>query len=241
MNQDHSTNSIEKAVLDKVREGKVRRRPRSSFIVHVLATMAVSVLLLVASAFVISFIIFSIHESGEQFLLGFGLRGVEVFLTLFPWLLVIVVIVLVLLLEWLLQRFKFGYRTPLLNIFLGIGGISILLGTLISFTPLHSILLGFADKDQLPLLGQTYEHIFDHHEDKGISRGKVISVGQDSFVMQHDDQDHDHDDATFTIRITPGSGIPMPQIGDQVLVFGQPVNDYIVAEHIQVFPSNEIK
>lgn len=238
MNQNHSKDSIQQAVLDKIRAGTVRRRPRAAFVLRVIATATVSVLLLVISALVISFIVFSLRESGEQFLLGFGLRGIEVFFILFPWFFAGLAIALILLLEWLLQGFKFGYRIPLLNIFSGIVGVSLVLGILISFTPLHATLLGFADKGQLPLVGDTYEHIFDHHEDQGVFRGRVISTSQDSFMLQHNDNDRDRDDGTFTILIAPGSTVAMPHVGDAVLVFGNPEQGAITAEYVQVLSSS---
>ncbi|MDR3547612.1 MAG: hypothetical protein P4M11_04960 [Candidatus Pacebacteria bacterium] len=237
---DHPTDSIQQAVLDKVRAGKVRRRPRLYFVARLIAIAVVSVLLLIMSALVISFVIFSIHESGEQFLLGFGLRGIEVFLVLFPWLYAVITLGLIFLLERLLKGFKFGYRIPVINVFLGAIGISIGLGILISLTPLHSALLGAADKDDLPVLGDAYEHIFTPHDDQGLCRGQVISVGTDSFVIQHNDRDHDPDDGTFNIVIPSGSQLSLPHVGDNVIVFGHPaMNGSIEAQNIQIVPPGQ--
>jgi hypothetical protein len=237
MNQDQPKDSIQQAVLNKVRGGEVRRRPRAYFVVRVTAAVIVSVLLLVVSALVVSFIFFSLHESGEQFLLGFGLHGIQVFFILFPWIPALFCIALLFLLEWLLQGFKFGYRVPLLNIFFSIVGISVILGVLINFTPLHATLLRFADKKELPIIGDTYEHIFDSHEDQGVCRGMVVSVGQDTFEVYHNDHDRDRDDGTFTVKVPPSSGIPLPHVGDNVLVFGDPEpGGFIQAEHIQMLP-----
>ena len=237
MNDHSPKDSIQQAVLDKVRAGQIHRRPRAYFVMRIVATIVVSFLVLIASAFVISFILFSLHESGEQFLIGFGIHGIEVFFILFPWVPTLFTVTLLLLLEWLLQGFRFGYRIPLLPIFLGIIGASVVLGVLINFTPLHTTLLGFADKKELPLIGDYYEHIFDPHEDKGVSRGLVVSVSQNSFVVYHNDYDRDPDDGTFTIHVATSSTLSLPHVGDNVLVLGdlEPGN-YIDAEHIQELP-----
>jgi hypothetical protein len=241
MNDNQPNDSIQQAVLDKVRAGKVHRRPRSYFIMRIAATVVVSILLLITSALVISFILFSLDESGEQFLLGFGLHGIEVFFILFPWVPTLLTIALLFLLEWLLQGFKFGYRIPLLNIFLGIVGASLILGVLINFTPLHTTLLGFADKNELPIIGDVYEHILDSHEGQGVCRGMVVSVGQDSFTMYHNDHDQDQDDGTFIVKISPSSGLTLPHVGDDVLVFGDPEpGGCIEAEHIQMLPPGSL-
>jgi hypothetical protein len=237
MNEHNSTDSIQQAVLDKVRAGTVRRRPRYQFMLRVAAASIVAALLLVTSACLVSFVLFSLHESGEQFLLGFGVRGIEVFFLLFPWLPAVVVVALLVILEWLLRGFKIGYRIPLLTIFLGIVGVSTILGILINFTPLHPTLLNYADKKQLPVIGGSYEHIFDPHEDKGVCQGTVISVTQNSFTIQYNDQDNDHDDGTFVIHIPHGSNLRLPRVGDYVLVFGDPEpGGSVTAENIQIVP-----
>jgi hypothetical protein len=233
---DTHNNSIQQAVLDKVRAGLVRRQPRVYFVLRVIAVVVVALLLLAVSAVVISFILFTLYESGHQFLLGFGLTGVHVFLLLFPWVPALIAIGLALILQRLVQGFKFGYRIPLLNIFFGIVGISVLLGALINLTPLHPTLLGIADRHHLPVVGDVYEHIFDRHEDRGVCRGTVVSTSTDSFVLKHDDRDFDHDDGTFTAQIPAGSGLIIPHVGDRVLVFGQPAPGHIVAKNIQVLP-----
>jgi hypothetical protein len=234
MSTNPSKNSIQQAVLEKIRAGKVHRLPRIYFIFQIIAVLVVSMLLFVSAAFVISFILFSYHESGEQFLIGFGWQGIILFFKFFPWLLSFITILLTLLLEWLLKGFKFGYRMPILKIFTGIVVTSVLLGILISLTPLHTLLLYKADQDDLPIVGPAYEQIFDSHEDQGISRGVVMSVATSSFVIKHDDRDHDPDDESISVLITPGSNLTIPQINTRILVFGLPKpGNVIIAKDIK--------
>ncbi|CAN5755144.1 hypothetical protein BH11PAT2_BH11PAT2_02130 [soil metagenome] len=234
MNEINPTRSVRQAVLDKIRTGEVRRRPRAYFLLRVATAIVVSIVVLVVSVLVISFILFSVHESGEQFLLGFGGHGIQVFLQLFPWALAITAFVLLLVLEWVLRGFKFSYRIPLLNVFLGIVGVSVILSVLINFTPFHAHFLQVSNQGNLPVVGSLYEHVLDHHEDQGVYRGEVTSSEDGSFVMKHNDRDRDHDDGTFTIHTKAVQNLPRIQVGDDVLVFGELGPGYIVAEHIQV-------
>jgi len=237
MNDHNPDKSISEAVLNKIRAGTVRRRSRMYFMLRVIAAVTISILLLVVSALVVSFILFSLHESGEQFLLGFGWQGIRVFFQLFPWVYAVVAVLLSILLEFLLKGFKFGYRLPLLNIFGGIVGVSIVLGIGIALTPLHSFLLHTADADRLPLVGPLYEHIFDPHEQQGACRGTVASIGTESFVLQHSDQDHDHDDRSFTIRM-PHNNASLLKAGQHVLVFCEPQPDgTFSAKNIEILSS----
>ncbi len=234
MSTEHQPDSIRQAVLDKVRTGAVRRRPRAYFLVRVIATVVLSLVLLVVSTLVLSFILFSLHESGQQFLIGFGVRGIQVFLQLFPWILAGTAFVLMLVLEWLLRGFKFGYRIPLLHVFLGILGISIVLSVLINFTPLHATLLQTSRRGELPLVGNTYQHILDHHDDQGVCRGRVIAMDTDSLTLQHDDHDRDKDDGTFTVHTSGVKGLPRVYFGDELLVFGDTEEGCAEATYIQI-------
>jgi magnesium-transporting ATPase (P-type) len=236
MNQDHPTDSIQDAVLEKIRGGDVRRRPRWQFALRMVSVVFVSILLLIAASLVISFIFFSIHESGEQFLLGYGANGIATFLTLFPWTFGLIAIGLVFLLEWLLRGFTIGYRMPLLNIFFLVVAVSIVLGLLITATPLHSVLYGFAQQDKLPLIGQSYEHVMDHHDDVGVARGKVISVEKYSFTIQHNDNDRNKDEGTILIQVPEDGSVQLPSLGDQVLIFGEPSQGSIRARNIELLP-----
>ena len=237
--EHNSHNSIRQNVLEKIKSGKVRKLPRVYFMLRIAATLFVSVLLLVVSAFVFSFMLFSFHESGEQFLLGFGLDGIVAFLMLFPWPLFVMDVLLLVLLEWLLQGFKFGYRIPLLNFGLGIFAVSFIVGALINLTPLHTFLLQRADNKELPVVGDAYEHIFDRHEQQGVCRGIVTDVNADdsSFVIHHNDRDQDVDDGAFTVSPAAGVVLPPVHVGDRVLVFGHPdQSQHIQARNVQVLP-----
>jgi hypothetical protein len=237
--EKNSHNSIRQNVLEKIKSGKVRKLPRVYFMLHIAATVFVSILLLIVSAFVFSFMLFSFHESGEQFLIGFGIDGILAFLMLFPWMLFAIDVILLLLLEWLLQGFKFGYRIPLLNLGLGVFLVSFVVGALINLTPLHVFLLQRADNKQLPIVGNAYEHIFDRHENQGVCRGIVTNINLGStpntFTIHHNDRDQDVDDGAFTVSPAAGVTLPPVQIGDRVLIFGHPdQNQHIEAKNVQV-------
>src|ERR1035437_8027474 len=132
-----SSEYIKNIVLKKIRQGNIHMRPRIYFIIQIILVIAVTLIALIASAFVISFAFFSIHESGELFLLGFGIRGLFTFLSLFPWFTLVVTLILIFILEWLLRHFKFNYRVPILKMFiLALLGI-VLIGLLVVTTPIH--------------------------------------------------------------------------------------------------------
>ncbi len=211
---------IQHKVLERLKRGDVRIRSRVYFLSRVILAGALCIVVLLVSAYVLSFIAFSIHESGEQFLLGFGMRGVATFFALFPWLATIVDIVLIGILEWLLQSFKFGYRVSLLLLFGMIVVASTLIASAIALTPLHLSLLGMADRNELPVLGEIYEGVRSSHEGQGVFRGTVTSIQGDQIVITHNDSDHDADDGTRTVILPDAYSTSTLRIGDRVYVFG---------------------
>jgi len=238
MSEDNLPQEIQQKVFERIRGGKARVHTRAYFAARIILTAAVALLALAVSTFVLSFILFSVHESGEQFLLGFGGRGVATFLALFPWLLLIADIVLLFVLEWLLQGFKWGYRFSLLSVFLTVLILSAALATLLSFTPLHRALLDRADRNDLPVVGNMYENIRSSHGAQGVFRGTITSIRGNEIVITHDDGDHDEDDGTWTVTL-PQRGVPALSIGDRVYVFGSSNGQSVEAYGIQMLSPDQ--
>lgn len=225
MNDDLKLKEIQSKVLARVQSGNVRMRSRAYFLVRVIATGVVAFFALSTSAFILSFIMFSIHASGQQLLLGFGFQGILTFFLLFPWFHLALDLLLVLLLEWLVQGFRFGYRFSFVSLFVWVFIASAALGFLIGITPLHTMLLDEADQGRPPL-GGMYEHIRDPHHDLGIFRGTVIAAQNNVVVVDHYDGDHDPDDGSWTVRIPADT--PLPQKGDRVYIYGTSTSDHVI-------------
>lgn len=235
MDNEHS---IQKKVLERIRSGKVRVRPRAYFVLRLASIIAVALAVLVISVFVVSFVIFSIHESGEQFLLGFGGRGILTFLRLFPWFILFFDVGLIILLGWLIQEFRFAYRVSLASVLAGIVIVSTLLGSLVAVTPFHSDLLERADHEALPLLGGLYKSIHDSHAEEGVFRGTVISVGENEILVAHEDNDRDADDGVHRVLLPKDS--PPLSVGDRVYVLFSSAGEELYEAHgIGRFPDRQ--
>ena len=212
---------IKEKVFAKIRSGEAWMRPRLYFVLRIALLAALAVIAFVLAIFVLSFAFFSIHESGEQFLLGFGQRGLLAFVALFPWWSFLLTALLILLIDHLLRYFKFGYRVSILEIFLVALVVVMVGGVAINFTPLHSSLLDSADHDQLPIIGEMYEQIHDPHQEQGVYRGSISSIQGNTFVITHNDNDKDSDDGTWNIVAPAGFDMNTLQVGEPVYVAGK--------------------
>lgn len=226
---------IKNKVLEKIKKGDIHIRPKIYFVVQVVLVISVGILAIIASAFVLSFAFFSIYQSGELFLLGFGLRGLMTFLGLFPWLILILAGLLVFIFEWLMRHFKFNYRLPILYTSIIAVFLISILGLLISISPFHNNLLNQADRKELPFLGNLYENIRKPNEVKGEFKGVVVSISTSTLNITHDDLDNDTDDGTRTVNIPKGYDVQKLHIGDKVYVAGDESSDKINAYGLEVF------
>ena len=106
-------------------------------------------------------------------------------------------------------------------------------------TPLNAFLLDDADHDRLPApIGSLYEDVHGGApHDRGVFRGIVDTVSTTTFVMQHDDFDHDGDDGSFTVIIPTGFDASTLAPGERVYVAGTPTPEGIQAYGIQVLPA----
>ena len=125
--------------------------PKYYFWLRVAAVALVSFAALVVSVVICNFILFSIRINSQDVFLSFGPRGWGAFLYFFPWKLFIVDILLVGLLLWLLRQFTFGYKSPLLYMFLGLFVFTVGAGLLLDrATGLNEHFLREAEERRLP-------------------------------------------------------------------------------------------
>ena len=186
-------NNLQQNILEKIKAGDIKMRSKSYFIVHLVLLIVLAILVLFTSAFLVSFIFFSIHMSGRFFLLGFGWRGLGVFLLTFPWSILLIDIVFILALEWLLKRFQFIYRSPLVYTLGGVALVTLATGFVINVTPLHDVLFRQEQQGPVPVIGGFYDRIQRPPHESGVFRGTVMSLSGNTFVIANADQDNDAD------------------------------------------------
>ncbi len=180
-NNDKS--SIHASVLSAITNGTVRMRPHWHFVVRSLG-LALGVLCLgVLGIFLISFIVFALHQSGVWFVPPFGMLGIGVLLRSFPWLLVVIALVAVVVLEALVRRYAFAYRKPILYSSLGIILVVLLGGFALAQTPVHRLMFQRAQTHALPIAGPLYRDYGTRRPNNMVS-GVVRDVSSDGYVVE---------------------------------------------------------
>jgi hypothetical protein len=206
-------------ILEKIKSGKVNMRPKYYFMLRLVALAVTIFITFLLSAFIVSYVIFSINAGGEINLLAFGPRGLYHFILTLPWLILVVDVLLIVFLDWLLKGFRFGYNSSILFLFV-VTMVSITaLATLINYTSFHRKLMRRAENNTLPIGGGFYMGIRMSHGNQGIFRGQIVSIESTStFYMKHNDLDSDTDyhvievvtpqnSDVFTLFLAPGDEV----------------------------------
>ena len=177
-------------ILDKIRSGEIKMTPKWHFALRVFLLVTLTVITLMTSAFLLSFLFWSLGVSGHLFLLGFGLRGLAAFILLFPWVTLVFEIVLLFALQKLLKNFPLGYKNPF--VYIGTFILLIVVGSalFIDESPVHERLLERSDRNELPIIGEIYERLNVSHEERGVLKGTILSVANDSCMLEIVNKDY---------------------------------------------------
>ncbi len=235
--QNHLQNNLKEQILLKIRKGEVKMRPKAFFVAKVAVLIFVAFITFVVSAVLISYTWFNLRTGGQFFLLGFGSRGLYEFFLVFPWFLLLLDVGLILFLDSLLKRFKFGYHKPVLVVFMGSILMITVAGAVINMTSFHRNLMQMAENNKLPIPGVGFFYINLHksHKENGLFRGQIISLATSSFLLS---QGKEYGE----VQVFTPDGFPVRVVlheGDQVYVAGDVDGNIVRAYGVRKLSPNE--
>ncbi len=183
MNNNQQENYIGDKVLNKIKSGEIKMKPKIHFILRAVLLILSTLILALFIICLVSFIIFSLRSSGILFLPKFGFPGIRIFFSSLPWLLILIAVILIILLEIFTKRFTFVYRRPILYSLLAIIFIVILGSFIINKTPFHSNLFWRAQEGRLPAIGKLYRG-YGAPKIGNVHYGIVSEVTDDGFKIE---------------------------------------------------------
>ncbi len=238
MNTNTSPQDLKQEVLEKIQSGEVSMKSRRYFMLKVIYTVALTVLTAISLFILVSFLLFSLRVSGQFFLLGFGFRGLEAFVLLFPWWAFLVTAILLFVLERILVTFRFAYHSPFIYLFLSSVLAVAVVSYIINATSFHGSLLDRAHKKNLPVVGGYYQNSSAVRHDRGLFRGVIVSIG-DNFIVIDDDDDIRGMPDLIRIQVPDNmSMVGLFDIGDRVYIGGDIASGSVRAYGIRkIIPS----
>lgn len=218
-------NSISNAVLNKIKSGEVKIRPRIYFVLKTALIISGAVVAVLFALYLISFIVFAMRATGIWFLPGFGFFGMRLFLTSLPWILILLALIFIVGLEIFAKNLTFVYRRPIIYSLLAIIVFAFVGGFIIDRVKFHENLFWRAQERRLPIMGNFYRHP-NITEPRDVHRGVVSEITNSSFRIKKPDNQ------SLTIILRPETQLPLGKEikeGDIVVVMGRQDDDTVYA------------
>ena len=180
---NNNENSIKEKVLERIKKGEVKMRPKIYFLLKtILVTFALLALLFLV-LFLISFISFYLRLTGLWYLPIFHPKFFWLYLKFLPWLLIIFCLILILIVEILAKRFSFVWRKPIIYSLLAIILFALIGGLLFEKTGLHSHFFFQTKEGRMPLMAPVYRQ-FGRPPVSDLNRGIVEEITEKGFKMR---------------------------------------------------------
>ncbi len=223
--QEEPTNINASHLLESIRKGELKMRPKWHFVLKTVLILLGAIILLLSILYLVSLIIFGLRETGVIFTPGFGMKGTILFFRSLPWVLIILVGVFLIILEILVRKYSFAYKTPLLySAFVIVLG-ALMGGWIIARTPLHWVVIHRAPEFNIPLVGPMYRDI-RYPAFKEIHTGKIVFITPRGFDMQNPR------DEMIVVVMNPETRVMKRMelhVGDNVMVIGPRIGNTIDA------------
>lgn len=127
-------NKIQNEVMGQIKSGKVQLRSKYVFLAEKLGLGSAFVLTVLLAVLFFNLALFYLRASDNIAYLSFGSQGFLAFLESFPYLLVIVLVLLVFAAGWLIKKSELSYKKPFGYLALGLVGLVVIGGIVLAFT-----------------------------------------------------------------------------------------------------------
>lgn len=199
--------------------------PRWQFVLKaVLFGVSVLIVALIA-VYLLSFVLFVLHETGIWFAPGFGLPGIFFFVIASPWMLISLVGIFLLILYFLVAHYSFSYRKPLVYSLIGVVLFVIAVSSLIQYTTVHKRINAFVERHEIPGLAPLYRGLTKERPGSMVV-GTVEAIDKTEIKVVTERAGVVEVELSSRTKLPPNKSI---EIGDEVMVFGNFQGDDLIA------------
>lgn len=222
-------------ILDKLKSGEVAMSPRIFLRSHEIFWIVVVFILISLAAYLASFMLFVASTNRLWDLLFFGPAGIKEFVLFFPWLFVLVVLLLAWLAERFAWRYSFAYRAPKLYVALASLVVTAIVSLVIVNTPFHSELYESAQTQNLPIAGPMYR-FFGQYRPGNFYIGKLSRIYPDEFLITSGDG------STVLVKVLSNTRIygRTARLGDNLDIFTKETANGLDALYIKQISSDSL-
>lgn len=225
--------NVKTKILESVHKNNVTMIPRWKFVLYSsIGIFGIGFTFLVA-VFVLSLILFLLSRYGFMYLPFFGFMATMHALQAIPLVLLICTIALLVLIEVMSRYYSFSFRRPLAVTLLLLTTGAATISFIISETPVHEYIRGYAKDHHMDMFSRMYDRPlpFDATRVHDVLRGEVLASSATSTVLRL----FNGVTVVAYASTTLTQPIVMPDVGDDVVVFGKITGDDF--EMVDVLPA----
>lgn len=173
---------LEEDVMSEINSGRVKLRSRYIFLAEKLGLGSAFILSVLLAVLFFNLVLFYLRASDNIGYLSFGNYGLLAFLDSFPYLLVVVVVLMVFLAGWIIKKSEFAYKKPFGYLALGLVVTVIFAGGILAFTNVAEIIERTSyDQTRMGMILSQFLHHGLGERHGGVA-GQVVEIG-DGFLM----------------------------------------------------------
>ena len=235
--EDQQHNPLRDQILDTIKNGQAKMKPKWYFIFRAALFLTGCIFVFLLLLYLVSLGLFVLDEHELWAVPSFGFRGIMLFLTSLPWLLIAFVLIFLLVLQVLVRHYSFAYHRSLFYSALGVLGIVIVGSIIIRQVGFHQTFSEYSLRNHIPLAEPFYER-FELDEDNGVYPGTISEMQEKAFLLKN------RSEHILEVHIMPNTRLPQGidfVVGDQVIVVGDKDNDVIEAYGIRKLPPRPLR
>lgn len=127
-----------KQIVDKITETKMQMHSRQYFIFQTIGKIVLTILSILLSIYIVSFVLYYLSINGAIYLTRFGFGGLLDLLQSLPLLIVTLALVSLIAVAVISTKYAISYRNPLIYSFVIVVATVVVLGAAVAQTPFHS-------------------------------------------------------------------------------------------------------
>lgn len=235
MNKEHHEISLKEKILGRIKSERITMRPKWHFILKASLGVLGILIALLAIVYLVSFVYFVLRVTGVLFVGSFGFHALGPFLFSLPWVLILASVAFVIVLEVLIRKYSFAYRTSILYSFVGIVVFVVIASALFVRAGFHERVFRFVRERNDSLVSPFYRGFTMHHFED-IHPGIISTSTSEGFLIRNSEGE------TLRVVVTPETRFPLGfnlTEGDSIVVLGKRIGDKIEAFGIRGIPSDE--
>ena len=175
--------TLEEKILQKIKEKGVRQKPRWQFILQTAFLTSATIIALLVTFYLISFVSLVTREQDLIRLLGFGPKFTFALLQAMPWMLLFLIVVLLGALQILVRHFAFGYERTVLTTLTATIGFAALVSYGFYALDQNMRFARFGERGEAPFLKPIHDK-YRKGNQSNLLHGIITGVGQGSYTLE---------------------------------------------------------